>query len=64
MLSEGRTVMMKVTVPEGLTSYQIVERLKADQCLTGEIKERAAEGSLLPDTYSFPRGTARQNSSR
>jgi UPF0755 protein len=60
MLSEGRTVMMKVTVPEGLTSYQIVERLKADQLLTGEIKELPAEGSLLPETYSFPRGTARQ----
>src|SRR5262245_18083637 len=33
-LNEGRTVTYKVTVPEGLTSYQIVERLKADQGLS------------------------------
>ena len=26
-LSEGRTVMMRITIPEGLTSYQIAERL-------------------------------------
>ncbi len=59
-LSEGRTVLTKVTIPEGLTSYQIVERLKADQSLTGEIKDIPPEGSLLPETYSLPRGSSRQ----
>ena len=60
-LSEGRTVMTRVTVPEGLTSHQIVERLKADQGLTGEIAAVPAEGSLLPETYAVPRGAARQS---
>jgi UPF0755 protein len=58
-LSEGRTVLMRVTIPEGLTSFQIVERLKADQGLTGELREVPPEGSLLPETYSVPRGSAR-----
>lgn len=59
-LSEGRTVLTKVTIPEGLTSYQIVERLKADQSLTGELKDIPPEGSLLPETYSLPRSSTRQ----
>ncbi|MBV1694356.1 MAG: endolytic transglycosylase MltG, partial [Hyphomicrobiales bacterium] len=40
-------------------SFQIVERLKADQGLTGELREVPPEGSLLPETYSVPRGSAR-----
>ncbi len=59
-LSEGRSILAKVTIPEGLTSFQIVERLKADQSLIGDIKEIPAEGSLLPDTYQLPRGSTRQ----
>jgi UPF0755 protein len=59
-LSEGRTQSYKVTVPEGLTSYQIVERLKADPNLTGDIAEVPAEGTLLPDTLVIERGAARQ----
>ena len=59
-LSEGRTATVKLTVPEGLTSHQIVERLKADQMLTGEIAAVPPEGSLLPETYVVPRGSSRQ----
>jgi len=60
LLSEGRTVTYKVTIPEGLTSYQIVERLKADQSLAGEITTVPAEGSLLPETFIVQRGAPRQ----
>ncbi len=42
-----------------MTSYQIVERLKANPDLVGDIVEVPAEGSLLPDTYRFARGTSR-----
>ena len=58
-LSEGRSVLVKITVPEGLTSFQIVERLKADQNLTGDLKQVPADGVLMPETYSVPRGTTR-----
>jgi UPF0755 protein len=60
ILSEGRTTTVLVTIPEGFTSYQIVERLKANPILTGEITEVPEEGTLLPDTYSVPRGATRQ----
>ena len=60
-LTEGRTAAAKLTIPEGLTSQQIVERLKAAESLTGEITQIPAEGTLLPDTYVFNRGTTRQD---
>jgi UPF0755 protein len=59
-LVEGRSILHSVSVPEGLTSYQAVERLKANPDLVGEIFEIPAEGSLLPDTYRFGKGTSRQ----
>jgi peptidoglycan lytic transglycosylase G len=58
-LSEGKAVLYKITVPEGLTSAQIVERLRAEPNLEGEISEIPAEGTLLPDTYKFSRGMPR-----
>jgi len=58
-LSEGRSVLFRITLPEGLTSWQIVERLKADKNLTGEVEQIPLEGSLLPDTYKFSRGMTR-----
>jgi UPF0755 protein len=59
-LTEGRAVLHTVTIPEGLTSLQIVERLRQDETLTGEIETVPPEGSLMPDTYKFERGTTRQ----
>jgi UPF0755 protein len=60
LLSEGKTVSYRITVPEGLTSHQIAERLKADQALSGEITDAPAEGTLLPETFIVPRGASRQ----
>ncbi len=59
ILSEGKAVLYRLTVPEGMTSQQIVARLMADENLSGEITEVPPEGSLLPDTYRYSRGTAR-----
>lgn len=60
LLVSGKALMHQVTLPEGLTSQQIVERLLRDERLTGEISEVPAEGTLLPETYSYSRGTTRQ----
>ncbi len=57
---EGKVVAHQVSVPEGLTSQQIVARLMEDNVLTGTIKEIPREGSLLPDTYNFTRGVTRE----
>jgi UPF0755 protein len=48
-------------VPEGLTSEQIVARLLQNDSLSGTIKEIPREGTLLPETYKFTRGTSRES---
>lgn len=60
-LVEGRAVLHKVSIPEGLTSKQVVDRLNAHEMLKGEIASIPEEGSLLPDTYKFSRGMTRQD---
>jgi UPF0755 protein len=57
---EGKVVQHAFTMPEGLTSEQVVERLMAEDALTGDVKEVPAEGSLLPETYQFTRGMTRE----
>ena len=60
-LVEGKSIEHKVTLAEGLTSYQIVQKLMAQPELHGEITEIPPEGSLLPDTYRFGRDDSRQD---
>ncbi len=57
---EGKVVAHQVSLPEGLTSQQMVARLFQDDILAGDIKEIPREGSLLPDTYNFARGVTRE----
>jgi UPF0755 protein len=59
-LMEGRVVQHTLTIPEGLTSEQIVARLTENPLLTGNIREIPREGTLLPETYKFTRGTTRE----
>jgi UPF0755 protein len=58
-MSEGKVVMHQISIPEGLTSEQIVQRLMDDDVLSGNINEIPAEGSMLPDTYNFTRAMSR-----
>ncbi|HUZ90614.1 MAG TPA: endolytic transglycosylase MltG, partial [Methylocella sp.] len=58
-LVSGKQVLHAITIPEGLTSEQIVERLRASDVLLGDISEVPKEGSLLPETYKVVRGTVR-----
>jgi len=57
---EGKVVVHQISIPEGLTSEQIVARLMNDDVLTGDLKEVPREGSLLPDTYNFTRDVTRE----
>lgn len=59
IITSGRGVDHRITVPEGFTSWEVVELLKADPALTGEIAEIPAEGSLAPNTYFISPGTSR-----
>ena len=57
---EGKVVQHTVTIPEGLTSEQILARLSDSDIFTGSVREIPREGTLLPETYKFPRGTPRE----
>ncbi len=58
-IASGRSIEHSLTFPEGLTSEQIVNRIRDNPLLIGEVGEIPPEGSLLPDTYRINRGTSR-----
>ncbi|NDR56073.1 endolytic transglycosylase MltG [Aliiruegeria sabulilitoris] len=55
-LMERPSTSYRVTLAEGVTSWQVVESLKAAEFLSGEISEIPAEGYLAPDSYETTRG--------
>ena len=59
-LVSGRQILQAITIPEGLTSEQICDRLNADDVLVGDIRAVPKEGTLMPDTFKFARGTTRE----
>lgn len=56
---DGKVVQHPVTIPEGLTSEQIAARISENEIFSGTLRETPREGTLLPETYKFPRGTSR-----
>ena len=57
-LQYGRPIQRLVTIPEGMPSVLVHERLMQLPYLTGSI-EVPVEGSVLPDSYGYRRGEAR-----
>lgn len=58
ILQGGKSVQRLITVPEGTPSIIVYEKLMAEKLLKGDIPV-PAEGSILPDSYSFERGEQR-----
>ena len=58
LLQSGKTLQRLVTIPEGMPSVLVRDRLMARELLTGDVPV-PAEGSVLPDSYSFERGETR-----
>ena len=58
LLQSGRTRQRFVTIPEGMPSILVYERLMANPNLTGRIAV-PEEGSVLPDTYAIQQGEPR-----
>lgn len=56
----GDVIRRFVTIPEGMPSILVWERLMAEELLTGEVAV-PPEGSILPDTYAFERGQSRKS---
>lgn len=49
----------RVTLAEGVTSWQVIEALSVADFLSGQVSEIPPEGSLAPDSYEVERGSAR-----
>jgi UPF0755 protein len=58
LLQHGRPVQRLVTVTEGMPSIIVQERVAALPFLTGDAPT-PPEGSVLPDSYGYERGTSR-----
>ena len=58
LLQHGKPVQRLITVPEGMPSILVQEKLAAIPYLTGSVPV-PEEGSLLPDSYGYQRGEAR-----
>lgn len=59
-IESGDVVMHQITIAEGLMTSQILNLLKENELLTGDLPADIKEGSLLPETYSFTRGDKRE----
>jgi peptidoglycan lytic transglycosylase G len=59
VLLSGKTVLHRLTLPEGITSGEAAAAIEAAAALVGSLNKIPAEGSLLPETYSYSRGDTR-----
>lgn len=59
VFESGKTLLYPVTLPEGLTSAQIMRIIKSTDTLSGEMPATPLEGTMLPETYMHPRGMSR-----
>lgn len=60
LMQSGRTVVRRVTIPEGLTVKQALALLAQTEGLEGQVGRVPAEGRLLPETYHYSWGDSRQ----
>ncbi len=58
ILQGGAVIRRMVTVPEGMPSILVHEKLMAEKLLTGDVRV-PEEGTILPESYSFERGEKR-----
>ena len=57
--AEDSDLRWRVTLAEGVTSWNVVEALKRADFLTGEIKVVPPEGTLAPESYDVDKGADR-----
>lgn len=60
-ISRGEVYFRKITIPEGLTSGQIMYIISNYPDLSGEVEIDVKEGEILPETYSFELGATRNS---
>ncbi len=57
----GRTIEEVFVLIEGWTVKKVVQEMQRTRYLTGNIAKLPAEGSLLPNSYAYRRGTKKQD---
>ncbi len=60
IIASGKTVKHRLTIPEGLTTAEVLALVNAAPGLAGDIGLPPAEGSLMPDTYQYTYGEPRR----
>ena len=60
-LANGDVIYRKITLPEGLTSTQMLQIIDSEESLSGDITVEAKDGELLPETYSFMYGDTKDS---
>lgn len=60
-IKNGDTYKRQFTIPEGLTSYEILERMKSIPDIKLSEISLPKEGSLLPDTYQYEKDEKIEN---
>jgi hypothetical protein len=58
-ISNGPGIFDQISIPDARTSFEIMELVRSNSNLVGEIKDIPKEGTLLPEIYTFSRGTLR-----
>jgi UPF0755 protein len=58
-LQEGRVLVHRLTIPEGLTVAQVMALVAAEPALAGPMPPPPPEGRVLPETYNFVKGDTR-----
>ena len=59
LLASGKTVVRKITIPEGLMTVQVLALFRQAEGLFGEVTNVPPEGSIMPATYDYSWGDDR-----
>jgi UPF0755 protein len=59
LLASGNTVKHRLTIPEGLTTPEVLELVRKAPAMDGDTGPAPPEGELLPDTYVYSYGETR-----
>lgn len=59
LLQAGDVLLRRITISEGMSAIQVQERFAADPMMSGSV-DLPAEGTVLPETYTYTRGEPKQ----
>ncbi len=59
LMHEGKVIVHKLTLPEGITNKEIIEIILNEPMLVGKITKEFQEGDFLADTYYYTYGESK-----